>query len=76
MIIFIVGFYHEQSRPDRAKYLNIYMDNVVEEKRHNFEIAKTIDSSGSPYDYLSVMHYDKTAFGNGKITIEPINKVT
>ena len=29
-----------------------------------------IDSLGTSYDYFSNMHYGKTAFGSGKVTME------
>ena len=40
--------------------------------RYNFQKQKAsnIDSMSVPYDYRSIMHYGRTAFGRGKLTIE------
>lgn len=67
-----LGFYHEQSRPDRDKYVSILWDNIL--PKYKFAFAKYgkfyIDSLGSPYDYRSVMHYEANAFTkNGLPTI-------
>ncbi|KAM7433977.1 hypothetical protein ABFA07_015862 [Porites harrisoni] len=67
-----LGFYHEQSRPDRDEYVTILWDNIKTGKSHNFKKYNrgTIDSLGSPYDYGSLMHYGSKAFSkNGKPTI-------
>ena len=69
-----LGFYHEQSRPDRDQYLDVYLNNVPSHLRGNFQKASEINSLGNPYDYHSVMHYDKTAFGSGRITMMPKNR--
>jgi len=66
-----LGFYHEQSRPDRDRYISVYLHNVKKDMRFNFNKATEINSLGNPYDYRSVMHYDKTAFGDRKITMMP-----
>ncbi|XP_051721885.1 meprin A subunit beta-like isoform X9 [Ctenopharyngodon idella] len=62
-----LGFWHEQSRYDRDDYVTIKLENIIEGKESNFdkygENVTTIQ--GTPYDYYSVMHYDKNAFGNG-----------
>ena len=56
-----IGFYHEQSRPDRDQYVNIYLNNVRADKRSNFRKYNwnVINSFGVPYDYYSVMHYSR-----------------
>lgn len=68
-----LGFYHEQSRPDRDDYVTIYWQNIYEGLEFNFQKypRSTIDSLGTPYDYRSVMHYERYAFSrNRKPTIE------
>merc|ERR1719309_1401371 len=67
-----LGFYHEQSRPDRDSYVTIMWDNIIEQNKFNFNKYNrgTIDSLGTPYDYGSVMHYTSRSFSkNGRPTI-------
>jgi len=67
-----LGFYHEQSRPDRDRYVDIIWANIQEDAKFNFNKQREsgIDSLGTGYDYGSMMHYGSTAFGiNRKQTI-------
>jgi len=67
-----LGFYHEQSRPDRDEFVTIMWDNIIERNKFNFNKYNrgTIDSLGTKYDYGSVMHYGGRAFSkNGRPTI-------
>lgn len=66
-----LGFYHEQSRPDRDDYVEILEHNVLKGMMFNFrKYETTIDSLGTPYDFSSVMHYSRRAFSkNGLSTI-------
>jgi len=66
-IMHSLGFYHEQSRPDRDGYVIIDKDNIIEGKYNNF--AKQTKDTTEIYDYYdwnSVMHYDSYAFRNKK----------
>merc|ERR1719183_3196924 len=54
-----IGMVHEQSRPDRDKYVKILWQNIdlsQQDKQANFKgFAEAY--AGSPYDFLSLMHY-------------------
>ncbi|XP_014842293.1 PREDICTED: meprin A subunit beta-like [Poecilia mexicana] len=76
-ILHALGFYHEQSRYDRDNHVQIEYSNILAGKEHNFRKVASQDSTthGSPYDYMSVMHYSKNAFTNGNgPTIITINQ--
>ncbi|XP_066936471.1 zinc metalloproteinase nas-14-like [Clytia hemisphaerica] len=72
-----MGFSHEHSRSDRDDYVTINFDNIIENKKNNFNriTVGMLDASlNTPYDYGSVMHYGKTAFTvNGLDTITTKN---
>ncbi|XP_078359766.1 zinc metalloproteinase nas-15-like [Oculina patagonica] len=71
-----IGFWHEQSRPDRDNYLKIHWENILEGMAYNFKKkvqGTEVVDYGVPYDYSSIMHYPWTAFSkNGQMTMEPI----
>lgn len=66
-----LGMFHEQSRCDRDTYIEILFDNVIEDKKSNFD--KECDGAtdlGDEYDFGSMMHYPFDAFSsNGQPTI-------
>ncbi len=56
-----LGFWHEQSRPDRDNYVQIVWNNIKPEKEKNFAIHNEAALTG-PYDFDSVMHYPQCTF--------------
>jgi hypothetical protein len=69
----VVGLYHEQSRSDRATYVNVLYANVIKASRANFDQIYDNAQAVSSYNYASVMHYIPFAFSrNGGPTIESI----
>jgi hypothetical protein len=70
-----IGFWHEQSRPDRDTYIKVQLQNVASANQHNFNKYTTsqVGLMHIPYDYGSVMHYSSTSFSiNGQATIVPL----
>lgn len=75
-IMHALGFFHEQSRRDRDRYVKIMWQNIPQRVRYNFETYKhgQANTLGEPYDKSSVMHYGSYAFSsNGRKTIESIS---
>lgn len=69
-IMHALGFFHEQSRPDRDQFVTINFQNVRDDFVRNFETSVWIDSLGTEYDYGSLMHYGTHTFTkNGQATI-------
>ncbi|XP_073703909.1 meprin A subunit beta-like [Garra rufa] len=62
-----LGFWHEQSRYDRDDYVIINFKNIITGNERNFnKYSKNVSTTqDTPYDYYSVMHYDKNALSNG-----------
>jgi hypothetical protein len=58
-----VGLWHEQSREDRESYVRILWENIEAGKEHNFNQHITDGDDIGPYDFGSIMHYSRTAFG-------------
>ena len=74
-VMHAIGFFHEQSRPDRDEHIVVNLENVRDGAEHNFAMRESaIDSLGIPYDTKSVMHYSSGAFSsNGEMTITTID---
>ena len=60
----VIGFWHEQSRPDRDEYVEVVLSNVITGFETNFDKKEEseVDSQGVGYDYNSIMHYDSDFF--------------
>ena len=68
-----LGFFHEQSRPDRDDYVTINFDNIRNGTEGNFEKSTNVNSRSSPYDYGSVMHYGEYSFSTNYGVLKTID---
>lgn len=69
-----VGMWHEQSREDRDAFVTINWANIQSGFEHNFNQHIADGTDVGAYDYGSIMHYPRTAFGvGGSETITPTN---
>ena len=68
------GLWHEQSREDRDRFVQIHLDNIAAADQHNFLQHITDGDDIGPYDYDSIMHYGRHDFAIDptKDTITPI----
>lgn len=75
-VMHALGFVHEQSRPDRDRYVQIQWDNIQEQYQDQFAMvseAFTEAERGSSFDYRSVMLYrpDLFAVSSSAPTMKP-----
>ncbi|MGM0385230.1 MAG: Dot/Icm T4SS effector Zinc-dependent metalloprotease LegP [Actinomycetota bacterium] len=72
-----VGMWHEQSREDRDAFVQINWANIQSGYEHNFNQHITDGDDVGAYDFGSIMHYPRTAFGvGGAETITPLVATT
>jgi hypothetical protein len=68
-----IGLWHEQSREDRDKFVEIRYQNIDPQAIHNFNQHVTDGDDIGEYDFGSIMHYPTYAFStNGQPTIVPL----
>ncbi|XP_037927660.1 seminal metalloprotease 1-like [Teleopsis dalmanni] len=75
-LLHTLGFYHQQSTPDRDQYVRINYENILHGSEHNFQkyAEGFVSDFGISYDYASIMHYGPYAFSwNGRPTIERLH---
>ncbi|XP_056463062.1 uncharacterized protein LOC130402992 [Gadus chalcogrammus] len=71
-LLHVLGFNHEQTRSDRDKYIRVAWENIIDDQKYNFNKLNTLNQ-GTPYDYSSVMQYERYAFSkNNQPTMIPI----
>uniref|UniRef100_A0A8C5GLA7 Metalloendopeptidase n=1 Tax=Gouania willdenowi TaxID=441366 RepID=A0A8C5GLA7_GOUWI len=71
-LLHALGFNHEQTRSDRDNHIRVYWENIIDDMRYNFNKINTLNQ-GTPYDYNSIMQYEKYAFSkNNQPTMLPI----
>jgi hypothetical protein len=64
------GLWHEQSRGDRNKHIDIHWENIDPMAKGQFKQNWLFARDVGPYDFDSIMHYDAYAFSkNDKPTI-------
>jgi chitodextrinase len=60
-ILHSLGVYHEQSRPDRDKYIIVYPERIAPANRFNYNISWSAQMSGT-FDFNSLMLYSSDGF--------------
>ncbi len=70
-----LGLWHEQSRIDRDRYIQVVWENIHPDHAYNFNQHISDGQDHGPYNYDSIMHYSSKAFSiNGKPTIIPLQQ--
>ena len=68
-----IGYWHEHSRPDRDEHVKIHFSRIRDGFVGQFDKlpASSVNSYGTPYDAISIMHYREYYFSTtGQRTIE------
>ncbi|KHJ88020.1 astacin [Oesophagostomum dentatum] len=64
-LMHVIGLYHEHMRNDRDDYITVNYTNIPRGYWSQFtKVAQPVVFTSVPYDYKSILHYDKTAFSH------------
>uniref|UniRef100_A0A0N4Z424 Metalloendopeptidase n=1 Tax=Parastrongyloides trichosuri TaxID=131310 RepID=A0A0N4Z424_PARTI len=77
MIGHALGMFHEETRPDRGKYVRILKNNILQNRLQAFDIVPLTEAEtfNLKYDIGALLHSnDTTQTANGRKTIVPYNK--
>ncbi|KHJ93546.1 astacin [Oesophagostomum dentatum] len=75
-LLHVTGLWHEHMRYDRDQYIKVHYENIDRGYWSQFEKVKPWEATtyNIPYDYKSIMHYEKSAFAyEGKISMETLD---
>ncbi|MDQ6707959.1 MAG: M12 family metallopeptidase, partial [Acidobacteriota bacterium] len=64
-----IGFFHEQERKDRNRYVTVLPENIDKTKLGNFTIGGLTEQDIAGYEYASLMHYSPFEFSR---TTDPV----
>ncbi|CAH1793644.1 unnamed protein product, partial [Owenia fusiformis] len=64
-LLHVLGFYHEQSRSDRDRYITIIWKNILSDYSVNFH-KRNDKIYKMKYDLESIMHYQSNAFSKNE----------
>lgn len=60
----VIGLDHEHNSPVRDQFVEVLIDNVLDDHKSDFDIATySVSAVLRPYDFVSIMHYGPTTFG-------------
>ncbi|XP_055335945.1 zinc metalloproteinase nas-14-like [Paramacrobiotus metropolitanus] len=62
-----LGFYHEQNRPDRDEFVQVFSENIQPNMYElNYGILPHMPTHGLQYDYESILHYAAWDFAKSR----------
>jgi len=75
-ILHALGFEHEQTHPERDKYVSLHLENAQRGSEFNFQISSNSKGVGE-FDFKSIMLYDSYGFSaNGRPVITKLDGST
>ncbi|MGE3975827.1 MAG: M12 family metallopeptidase [Bdellovibrionales bacterium] len=72
----LFGLMHEHQRSDRDNYIQINWQAVKPGMEHAFHLLGRGEENHGPYDFLSIMHYDSSAYSRDEYSLDTISPLS